>query len=56
MAKNSNEMNDGIAKSQAVKTKRAKKRKARNAQLRNDGVKFSKKDACYKATAVATEV
>lgn len=37
-----------IARCNARKTKRRKARKSRNARLREAGVKFSKKDACYK--------
>ena len=48
MAKNSKEVEAGIAKQQALKTKRRKARKARNAKLREAGTKFSKKDHCYK--------
>lgn len=37
-----------LAKVQAKKNQRLKKRRARNAQLREDGVKFGKRDACRK--------
>lgn len=37
-----------IAKCKARKTKRLKARRARNARLREQGVKFAKTDAAYK--------
>lgn len=39
---------DNIAKHKALKTRRRKLRKARNAQLREAGIKFSKNDIAYK--------
>jgi len=39
---------DAIAKVQSRKNARLKARRARNARLREQGVKFSHKDACYK--------
>lgn len=39
---------EAIAKCRAKKTKRRKARKAKNARLREAGLKFSKKDNCYR--------
>jgi len=41
---------DIIAKIKSKKNARRKARKAKNAQLREAGVKFGHKDACYKHT------
>jgi len=38
-----------IATIQSKKTARLKARRKRNVKLREDGVKFAKTDACYKA-------
>ena len=44
----SEQTKERIVQAKHKKTARRKARKARNARLREEGVKFSKKDSCYK--------